>query len=323
MGTGTNSLASWLAVLINLLLRILSGAQSAVAQSSDIAYVTSESAGAISGIDTHSNRIVWRADIPGRPHNLEVTTDGLVVVATQGIDAVSIVDATSGVAEIKRVAIGVPPHDIALDSDGRTVFVVSERGLLLRLDPLTGRILERLKLRGTPHNLFRQGKVVWITDVSARRIFSADRGRVRELPISVQGHDLAIRPGSRELWVTPWRSNLTVIVDLESHQEIAKLEVGQTASHKHLAFTPDGGQAWITEPESGSLLVVDAGSRQNVARIGLGGPPHHLRFAEGKAYVAVGPRELVSVDVGTRKIIGRVPVSSGVHDVAFRPLSDK
>lgn len=82
MGTRTDSLASWPAVFINLVLGILSGAQSAAAQTSDTAYVTSESAGAISGIDTHSNRIVWRADIPGRPHNLEVTTDGLVVVAT-------------------------------------------------------------------------------------------------------------------------------------------------------------------------------------------------------------------------------------------------
>ena len=167
-GSGTRfvSLASWPAVLINVILGLALGADGVAAQSSHIAYITSESAGAVSGVDTTSNRIVWQADVRGRPHNLEVTADGLVVVATQGIDAVSIVDATPGVGEVKRVTIGAPPHDIALDSDGQTVFVVSERGLLLRLDPATGRILERLKLKGTPHDLVRQGQVVWITDVS-------------------------------------------------------------------------------------------------------------------------------------------------------------
>jgi DNA-binding beta-propeller fold protein YncE len=311
------------AVLAKALLGLVAGAGTAVAQSSHIAYVTSEGAGTVSGVDTTSNRIIWHADVPGRPHNLEMTADGLLVVATQGIDAVSVVDATSDSAEVRRVDIGIPPHDVALDADGRTVFVVSEGGLLVRLDPATGRVLQRIELEGRPHNLALQRRAVWITDVSERRIFVLDGGKVRELPISIQGHDLAVRPGSQELWITPWSGNNTIIVDLESHREIAELQVGQTASHKHLAFTTDGSQAWITEPESGSLVVVDALTRKVVEQTGLGGHPHHVRFADGRAYVAVSPRELVTLDVKTRSVIARTPIGSAVHDIAFRPAAGR
>lgn len=164
-----------------------------------------------------------------------------------------------------------------------------------------------------------RGQDVWITDVSARRIVVVDdRGRAAEVPLSIVGHDLAMRPASDELWVTPWNSNRAVIINPETRQEIAAFQVGREPAHKHLAFTEDGREAWITEPSSGSLFVVDAQTRELVTTLNLGGHPHHLRFAAGRAYIAVGPDTLVQLDVRQRHIIGRVTVGSEVHDVGIQ-----
>lgn len=119
------------------------------------------------------------------------------------------------------------------------------------------------------------------------------------------------------MWITPWNSNRMVIIDLNKHKEIARLQVGRDSTHKHLAFTENGSEVWITEPSSGSIFVVDAPTRRVAARIDLGGHPHHVRFAAGRAYVAVGPDNLVVLDARNRRIVGRLVVGSGVHDIGL------
>jgi DNA-binding beta-propeller fold protein YncE len=291
----------------------------ATAQDSETAYVTVEGKGAISAVDAGALEILQTIDVGGRPHNIEATADGLLVVATQGTNSVAVVDPGTEPATVRRIPIGAPPHDLAVAADGRTVFVVSERGLLVRLDPKSGRLLQRTELMGRPHNLTIWRETAWITDVSARRVFVVDGDRVLERPISIEGHDLAVRPGSEELWITPWNSNRMVVIDLESRTETADLPVGRTPSHKHLAFTPDGRQAWVTEPASGSLLVVDARTRKLIQRVALEGHPHHVRMSGERAYVAVGPDHLVVLDQESRSIVGRLPVGADVHDVALGP----
>ncbi|WP_225769654.1 hypothetical protein [Inquilinus sp. Marseille-Q2685] len=310
--------AAWLSAAALMLLGALEGG-TAVAQPAATAYVTSERDGAVRGVDTRSGRIVQEIEVGGRPHNLDMTPDGLLVIATQGTDTVAVVNPRTNPAKVRRIPLRVPPHDVAIGPDGHTAFVVSERGLLARLDPSGWRVVSRTEVRGRPHDVTVSRGAAWITDISARRLFAADEAGVHEVPISIEGHDLAVRPGSNELWVTPWHGESTVIVDLDTQREIASLRAGRTPSHKHLAFTADGGEAWITEPESGRIFVVDARTRQVVADIDLKGSPHHIRLAAGRAYVAAGPRDLDVLDVRSRTIIDRVRAGSEVHDVALQP----
>ena len=295
---------------------VLSGGDLAAAESAQTVYVSSEASGTVVAVDAASLQVLRQIDIGDRPHNLEMTPDGLLVIATQGTDSVAVLDPTKDQAPVQRHAIGAPPHDVAAADHGRTVFVVSGRGPLVRLDPATGRILQTIELEGSPHNVIASGESAWITDVSARRILIVDEDQsVEALPISIVGHDLAVRPASGELWVTPWNSLRVIVLDRETRKEIAGFEVGQHPSHKHVAFTEDGNEAWITEPASGSLFVVDAQARRLLEAVDLGGHPHHVSFAAGRAYVAAGPEELVVLDVNSREVVGRQTVGSGVHDV--------
>jgi len=310
------------ALSLPLLLSVLSGERLAAAsEPSQVIYVTSERAGAIAVVDGGSLQMIRAIPVDDRPHNLKVTKDGLLLIATQGSNAVSVLDPGKDPPTVDRIDIGAPPHDLAVAEDGRTAYVVSGQGLLVRLDPFSGRVLQSVELEGSPHNAIVSGETAWITDVSSRRLLLVDPSlRVDSLPISIVGHDLALRPASEELWVTPWNSTRLVIIDRNSQEETAHLQVGRDAAHKHIAFTVDGSEAWVTEPSSGSIFVVDARTRQVAERVQLGGHPHHVRFADGRAYVAVASNDLVVLDVRSRRIIGRSAVGSGVHDVEITQL---
>lgn len=306
----------WVVALSPFLSCAAFGAGSALAEPATVAYVSSEGSGSLSGIDTSLFRVVQHVDVGRRPHNMERTADGLLLVATQGSNTMAVVDARSEPITVDRIDLGEPPHDVAARAGRATAFVVSERGLLAEIDPASGRVLRRIELKGRPHDVTAWRGSALITDISARQIFIVEGDRVRMMPISVVGHDLAVRPGSEELWVTPWTSDRAVVIDLEKQEQIAELKVGLASSHKHLAFSEDGGEAWISEPESGTLFVVDTRTRKVVDTIALGGHPHHVRAAAGRVYVADGPSDLVVLDAASRQVLARLAVGTEVHDVA-------
>lgn len=316
-GTGGPPLTTSAALAVVLSMGVLAEARvAAAAEKLRSVYVSSERSGRVAAVGGGSLQVLRQIDVGDRPHNVGMTPDGLLVIATQGADTVAVMDTTRAQAALRRYPIGAPPHSVAVGGDGRTVFVVSERGAFVRLDPATGRVLQRIDLEGSPHNMIASGKSAWITDVSARRLLIVDGdNRVEASPISIVGHDLAVRPASAELWVTPWNNSRVVVVDLKTRREIARFDVGRDPSHKHVTFTEDGNEAWITEPSSGNVFVVDAQTRRLIKAVDLGGPPHHVRIAAGRAYIAVGPGELVVLDAGSRTVVGRRAVGRGVHDL--------
>lgn len=296
----------------------ISAGRYALADPPQAIYVSSEDTDTVAAVEAGTLQLLQDIEVGDRPHNLEVTGDNLVVVATQGAETVSVIDPLTNPASVRRIALGARPHDLALSGDGRTVYVVSADGFLARLDPASARLDRRVTLGGRPHNVVASGGSAWITDISSRQLHVVDEGsEVRDVPLSIVGHDLAQRPATGELWVTPWNDTRVVIVNTETRREIAELPAGRSPSHKHVAFTEDGGEAWITEPSSGRLFIVDARTRGQVEEIELGGPPHHVRLAAGRAYVAVGPQDLVVLDVESRSVVGRAAVGSGVHDAAL------
>ena len=302
-------------LLLSLSSILLQGSFAAAAQAPGAIYVSSELSDEIIIIEGDPPRATREVPVGSRPHNLEATGGGLLLVATWGEDSLSIVDPGDDPPTVRRIQLGAPPHDVAVAEDG-TAYALSERGLLAHFDPTSGDILETVELSGRPHNLIVAAGSVWTTDISARRLFVIGEGLgVRELPISIVGHALARRPGTTELWVTPWDGNRTVIIDLGSGEEIADFEVGEDPSHKHVAFTEDGREAWISEPASGSIFVVDASTRSLAERIEIGGHSHHVRIAGERAYVTAAPNELVVLDARAHEIIGRLSAGSGVHDV--------
>jgi hypothetical protein len=65
------------------------------------------------------------------------------------------------------------------------------------------------------------------------------------------------------------------------------------------------------------LFILDTETRKLIGNVSLGGHPHHPRIARGRAYIAVGPADLVVLNAKSRAVIGQRVVGSGVHDAAL------
>ncbi len=284
-------------------------------------FVSAEGEGTVAVVDPVSLRTVASIKVGARPHNLAPLGGNLLLVATQGAREISVID-TRARRELRRIRLDAAPHDVWGSADGRRAHVLSAEGLLVVLDGLTWEVLQRQRLGGRPHDLVVFHGSIWITDIGLRSLsIVPDQIDVRptSLALPVTGHDIAIRPGTNELWVTPWSGNEVAIVDARTRTVAGVIKVGRRPQHP--AFSPDGREAWITDTGSPFVHVVDAGRRTVVGTIALGGAPHHVAVDGQRAYVAVSPSLLVVIDARRRAIIERVEVGRDPHDIVIHAVS--
>lgn len=278
--------------------------------------VSNEDDGTVTVLAGKSLQVVATIRVGTRPHNLAVLRSGLLLVANWGSTAVSVIDLAAR-REVRRISLGVAPHDVAASSRPNEGYILSEQGALFVVDAGRGRILRRTTMRGRPHDLAVVAGDAWVTDLRARRLLIMDgqSGAAFTDGLPAVSHDLALRPGGREVWITPWSGNRVMIVDARSRRLRAVVRVG--SSPQHLAFTPDGRTAWIAETATGKAYMIDAERRRILGAVDLGGPPHHVAVDERRAYFAVGPSHLIVVDTRRQQIITRVMVGADPHDVVL------
>src|SRR5207302_10648099 len=102
---------------------VLAGA--AGASAAPLAYITDESANALSIVDTSTNTVVATVPVGTVPIGVAVTPDGSgVYVANSGDGTVSVID-TSTNTVVATVPVGVVPIGVAVTPDGSGVYVAN------------------------------------------------------------------------------------------------------------------------------------------------------------------------------------------------------
>lgn len=132
--------------------------------------------------------------------------------------------------------------------------------------------------------------------------------------------NLAIRPGTRELWVACEASGTVVIVDTAAREVIAEIPSGGQPTD--VAFSPDGARAYVSNRLDDSVAVFDSAARRLVRTIPVGDEPHGLLTdpAGGTLFVANALTEDISVvDTATLEEIRRLPASRRPWSIALSP----
>lgn len=70
---------------------------------------------------------------------------------------------------------------------------------------------------------------------------------------------LALRPGSRELWITTWRRGDVIVVDIDTLAVVGSVRCGDAP--RGIAFDPDGKRAFVAGYYSRRIYEVDAVQR--------------------------------------------------------------
>jgi len=132
--------------------------------------------------------------------------------------------------------------------------------------------------------------------------------------------NLALRPGSQELWVTCEAADSVIAVDTATRRPLAEIPTGGMPIG--IAFTPDGKLAFVTNRHDDTVSVIDAAARKVVATLAVGNEPHGvITDRQGKyLYVANTTSGDVTVfDVASLRYLKTLSASRGPWSMALSP----
>src|SRR5918999_1193828 len=206
-------------------------------------------------------------ELGATPHDVKAV-GGLFVVANEAARRIELVRRDRRVAS---VSLKAEPHDLAVSSGGRSIWVTLNGTDELAVVDLRRRRVERYASTGqSPHDiLFSPAGELWVTDWSGPvHVFRAD-GKLRaSVELGEEAHHLAFTPDGHQAWITDHGVNRVFVVDTRSLRVIASLAV-PGAPH-HVAVTADGSLAAVADHDNGTLIVYDVRRHKRVRTIEVG-----------------------------------------------------
>lgn len=178
-----------------------------------------------------------------------------------------------------------------------------------RIDPVTNRIIARIRLPGEACAGLASGfESIWVpvcgkkpmlarVDIHANRITGV-------LPIPAAGPEGGITAGGDSVWLVTDKNGTTL-----SRIDPATNTVRQTIAIPAGSYNPlsSGGTIWITGFDQNLLTAVDAASGDVLASIPVGPKPRFLAAGDGSVWTLnQGDGSLTRVDIESRKVTATV-----------------
>jgi hypothetical protein len=248
-------------------------------RSPPVALVTADLESRLVAVEVEQGRIVRYVDTLPYPRSIE-TVGGFAVVAHPDRGAVTIVDGRSlSVAHVVR-GFGEPRYTSA-HPRGRYAFVSdAERGEVVALDVLAGRVLAR-------------------TNVGSL---------ARHVTIDRDGNTLAVGLGSK--------AEEVALVDVSKIGRPRLMRRFRPPFLAHdVGFAPDGRHLWVSSGDRFELAVYEVRSGRLLARPSGDWPPQHVTFSDEFAYVTSGWSGTLHVHRFDGRPVLRTPVPVGSYNV--------
>ncbi|MGH2674523.1 MAG: ABC transporter substrate-binding protein [Actinomycetota bacterium] len=180
----------------------------------------------------------------------------------------------------------------AVDQESRTV---------LRVNPSTFRVEERIQVGAGPSGLTTAAGFVWVTNTDDRTVSVIDPEAHRVVQTVVVGNAPAgiVAQGDR-VWVTNSVDATVSEIDAATGDVIGEYPVGE----RPVAVTAGRGAVWVANATSGTVSRVVSGEGETQP-IPVGRAPAALEFAEGSLWVANAEDGTVTrIDPATGSVTG-------------------
>ena len=253
-------------------------------------------------------------------------------------DDVSVIDLHS-LRVIGDIKLGERIHGVAVEPDGKRLFVTVESDHTLRIvDTKTGKE-KTVKVSGRPNQVavtadgkyvavpIRDGDKVDIVDVVKGEV-------VKSLPIK-EPHNALNTGSNRYIFVSSMASHEINIIDLEKMDYSAVIPVG--GRPRPYVVSPDGKTMFVAVADLHGFMIVDIPSKTVVDRVEMPADhptPHPLQYesADTRTHgIAITPdgKELwvtsllddcvYIYEVASKKFVGRVATGGSPNWLAFTP----
>lgn len=224
--------------------------------------------------------------VTGLARSNEKTSNGFVLVANKGDNALGIIDPVAGrqIAEIPEG--GVTGHEVVASRDGRLAYV-----------PIYGN--SGVGQPGT------DGSNLVVIDLAARKVIgNLDFGK------GVRPHLPVFGPKNGLLYVSTELNQSLTIIDSKTLKIVGSVPTGQPESHM-FAITRDGRRAYTANVGPGTVSVIDLDSRRVITIIPVSGQVQRISLSpdDSMAFTSdVTKPQLAVIDTATNTIKTWVPL---------------
>ena len=163
------------------------------------------------------------------------------------------------------------------------VWIVSPDGVVLRIDPGSGRIVDSVAVGNAPSAIALGAGSVWVTNSSDGTVTRIDPETLVTKPISVGNGPAAVAVNAAGAWVANAGDNTVVLVDTDTNTVVDTTPVGDGPAA--VVATPSA--LWVANSRDGTVMRLDPRSGKVAKTIRLGGTPNALATAGGQVWVAI------------------------------------
>ena len=295
--------------------------------------VLSKDANELEIVDPGTLKIVGRATTGPVPHEVAVSDDGKIAVATNygpHMDGTSLsvidLDAQKEIHRVELTNLKGPagqdfgsltgPHGVEFFA-GRFYFTAEGAKKIARYDLATNRVNWEHALGQSRTHMLVIAKTtftIYTANVNSDSVTVVAAPATDTVIATGKGPEgIDVSPDEKEVWAANSGDGTVSVIDTATKKVVATLNVGTKHSNR-VKFTPDGKRVLISDLGTGDLLVMDAKSRQLVKTLSMG------KNAEGilippdgaLAFVAAsGDDKVKIVDLKTLAVTGEI---DGIRD---------
>lgn len=285
----------------------------------------------LSFVDLATGRELMRRETGKAPHEIAVSPDGkraaVVAYAEQFVD---IFDVASG-EKLTRVdlAPNLRPHGLVWLKDGRLIATTegSDSIAIVAADLKSVTSVATGQKASHMVAISPRAERAYVANIQSGSVTVIDLAaatKLQDVKAGTAAEGIALTPDGRWLWVADLKEDVVRVFDTRDMSERAKLATGKTPIR--VAISPDGRTAVTSNVGAGTLSLFDTATLKPVRTITVSGKAEHgqvtiLFAADGKRLYAAetGIDRIAEVDMGSGKVLGRLPAGKNGDGLAIAP----
>jgi YVTN family beta-propeller protein len=141
--------------------------------------------------------------------------------------------------------------------DGQSIWVLSESGSLVRIDPGTNATDPALELGGQPQGVSADATGVWVTQWSPGLVYRVDP-TTQEIVATVEtGMAKGVLAADGAVWVANTRDGTVTRIDPATNEVVTTITVGSIGSGGPNWLTSGFGSIWVGVPRDSTIVRID------------------------------------------------------------------
>ncbi|HEU5458889.1 MAG TPA: cytochrome D1 domain-containing protein, partial [Pyrinomonadaceae bacterium] len=249
---------------------------------------------------------------PGEDWVMRTSDQNRLYVSMPAVNQVAVIDMTTW-KSIATIDAGTKPTRVALQNDGRYLWVGSEQGVNV-IDTSTLKVVAEIKT-GTGHHEFAftdDDRFAFVTnkhDGTLSVIDTRKLARVKDLKVGAAPVDVAFLSLSKAAYVANQDDGTIVVIDAAHLQILTQIK--SKPGLRSIRLQPDGRYGFALNPAVNAAYVFDLTSNKLLHTVPVGPGADQITFTKQFAYIRSSGSEFVNMiklaDLGKEAALSRFP----------------